>query len=348
VSLEHIVSMPKKLNVESAIKVSNELNMLCPDRNLCVDFERTYFFPFGMLLFGAAMRRVITKFKKSGYEVTIRNHKRNDYPHHMGFYESFGAHVGKKVGEAKGSQNYIPITVRNTSEIRDKARRRCLPVGEIVEEDANQIASVLVREGTGGIFEVIAFTLRELIRNVIEHSESDDLWYVAQYWKADGHVEFVLLDSGIGIQSSLNQNPDYEIKNDSDAIKMAIMPSVSSKVRRSGTKKAQPYDDYWENSGYGLYLVSRFCETLGSLVILSGITAQYQDCEGNEKTFEASHKGTVVRIVFDTNRISLLKPGFLKGFLEDGEKIAGRELIGSGKTASRASKQLRTGSFPPE
>ncbi len=340
VSIQRI-RIPSRLSVLAAFDACKSLESFDPTKDAYVDFGNTTDVrPFGMVYLGAKIREKVHAFKANGREIYVENCDSNSYAKHVGFYESFGVHVGKKVGEAIANQNYVPITCKWFSQLQDLASARCCPIGSIIEEDARHIAKVLTRRENGLLFDVMSYSLRELIRNVAEHSGSKAVWYAAQYWKATNAVEVVLLDNGIGVLESLNQNPDYIFAEDKDAIQAAILPSVSSKVRKGGKTTIDPYD-VWQNTGYGLYVVSRICRILGSLLIASGSSAQYWEFDSPERSFDTSHRGTAVRIVFSIERIPFLKKGYLAEFVHDGECRAKEGNIGGANLASKASKLTR-------
>lgn len=99
--------------------------------------------------------------------------------------------------------------------------------------------------------------MRELIRNVLEHSQSENFWYTGQYQPTKGIVEVAILDEGIGMKKSSMKNRKLSIKDDEDAIRLAIQAGISkSGVGRVGR-------DEYDNSGFGLYMITNFCRKGG-------------------------------------------------------------------------------------
>jgi hypothetical protein len=97
---------------------------------------------------------------------------------------------------------------------------------------------------------MLSYSLRELMRNVFEHSETDSLYYCAQYWPKSSKVEVAVADFGIGIRRALSRNPNFRFDSDKEAREYSLLPSVSGATHRersSGT---------WFNSGYGLYMTN--------------------------------------------------------------------------------------------
>ncbi|MDE4586293.1 hypothetical protein HUW66_012250, partial [Staphylococcus epidermidis] len=105
------------------------------------------------------------------------------------------------------------------------------------------------------------------MRNVVEHSDSKVIEYCAQYWPSYDRVEITISDNGIGMKKSLSKNPYIEADNDSEAIQLALMPSISSKNFKGARINTR---NPWHNSGFGLYMISRICKLGGSFLICSG------------------------------------------------------------------------------
>lgn len=145
----------------------------------------------------------------------------------------------------------------------------------------------------------MTFVIRELLRNIPEHSKSKTIWYCAQYWPSFDLVELAILDEGIGISSSLKDSYEFRslYKNDYEALLLALEPGVSGTF--SSLRKSIGTGD-WENSGYGLYMVSQMCAELGaSFIIASGNSAiRMAKDNGNiaNTKYDTSIEGTAIQI----------------------------------------------------
>ncbi len=85
-------------------------------------------------------------------------------------------------------------------------------------------------------------------------------------------AEIGILDVGVGIRNSLSKNPHLTLESDRDALNLALMPGISGKMFKGVVRNAYDYDP-WQNSGYGLYAVSRLCGLGGKFLIGSGDAA---------------------------------------------------------------------------
>lgn len=112
------------------------------------------------------------------------------------------------------------------------------------------------------------------------------------------------------------------------------MPGISGKMFK-GIKR-DPYDD-WQNSGYGLFAVSRLCGHGGKFTICSGDTALALKPEDKSYHQTAFH-GTALRIILSAAEIKNAKSALAK-IMQEGAKQA-KEMGVEGAKASTASKML--------
>jgi len=221
----------------------------------------------------------------------------SQFANFMGYFRACGFSVGVRVGTAKGSNNYQPITKVETDYFWKQSHKNFTKPGDEVENHAEKIAKVLLHTETGNLLKMVTWSIREILRNAVEHSNAKYVEYAAHYWPSKNRAEITILDTGIGIKESINNNPYLEIENDRDAIHHALLPAVSGKMYK-GVKK-RPHDA-WQNSGYGLYNTSRLCRNgNGNIFICSG-DAGFKLVDEKRDEYDTSFQGTVVRMVLDT------------------------------------------------
>lgn len=184
------------------------------------------------------------------------------------------------------------------------------------------------------LFNALSYSLREIIRNVFEHSECDRVLYCAQYWPMSSKVEVSMLDRGIGIRESLGANPNYRYPTDKLALEMSLLPSVSGKTHRPASSEA------WGNSGYGLYMTSRLCRNGRNFVIASGKSAIGLSKTLLKRNFRTSLHGTAVRMNIDTLEIGNVQAR-LDQFRKEAPEIAKRALGRAPRNPSYMSLLLR-------
>ncbi|MCC7118805.1 MAG: hypothetical protein IT310_09790 [Anaerolineales bacterium] len=220
------------------------------------------------------------------------------------------------------------------AELQEQARREIREMGNIIEDHSKRLSAVLLQQTEGPAFEILAYSLREMLRNIVEHSQSETLAFCAQFRQRAKQAEIAILDTGIGIRSALANNPHLSIEADRQALNLAIMPGISGKMFK-GVKK-NPYDD-WQNSGYGLYAVSRLCGHGGKFTLCSGDTALALKPESREY-HRASHQGTALRIILSASEFKDAKSTLAK-IMKEGDKQA-KEFGIQGAKASAASRAL--------
>lgn len=85
----------------------------------------------------------------------------------------------------------------------------------------------LAQRVEGDLHDTLAFCIREILRNAVEHSHTEKVRFAAQYWPTLDRVEFAVLDHSRGIRAALGPNPHVNPKNDREALNLALMPGVS-------------------------------------------------------------------------------------------------------------------------
>jgi anti-sigma regulatory factor (Ser/Thr protein kinase) len=292
------IIVPSRLTFQNSINFVKNLRALEPHKEFNFDFSNLVTIdPFSLLLVSSEIQRCRSRLKESNFIAT--NFEHCSYSAHMGFFQAFGMNYGKRPGEAKGSSTYIPINIYNTQEIKQDARDLMINPAELLESKAKEISNVLTRSESGNLNEVLTYCIREIFRNVIEHSHSEQFGFCAQYRPSLNRVSFSIIDRGIGLKESLEHNPTLDLKNDEEAIRAALKPATSGKVYRG--QKNKPKGE-WANSGYGLFMTSNICKRGGGFFIASGDVGYYTS-ENKERILETPFIGTALNLALDTNRI---------------------------------------------
>jgi hypothetical protein len=308
------ISMPSSLELQTSLAFSATVAGIEDAEEYVFDFKSTQNTePFAMLLVSSEIRRLIRN--KPHVRVTCANFKHMNYAAHMGFFQAFGLDHGKAPGEAKGSSSYIPMRIFDSAALEKEAAAKGIEVGEEIEANSAQMASLLCGEHEGVMHETLTYSMREIMRNVIEHSESPRFGICAQYWPSKNKVEVAILDRGIGLRQSLSHNPHIDASSDKNAINYALMPAVSgkafmgAKIRKKG---------HWVNSGFGLYMTNRICRNGGNFFIASGKAGLLLTSgKGGKKWHECDLLGTAVRMVVKTDQLSGLREALAK-YKEEG------------------------------
>lgn len=313
-----IVPVPESLTLWTVYPFCKQLQSLRPSEQIVFDFRKTKTVePFGMLVVSSELLRCMGAHPEA--EFTCRNFDHMTYAGHMGFFKSFGLDFGRAPGEALGSRTYIPLTYFNTEELQRAAACSAHDIGEEVEAHSKRLSETLVGASSGPIYETLAYSIREIMRNVLEHAQATDFGICAQYWPTKGRTEVAIVDRGIGLQASLARNPHIDASTDKRAINYALMPAVSGKAFK-GAPRARKRGP-WTNSGFGLYMTNRICRKGGNFFISSGDTGMLLTSGKEGKRYvQTCLDGTAVRLSIHTESVESLSQSLAK-FREEGYEI---------------------------
>jgi hypothetical protein len=326
--------VPKDHVLEEILRFGSQLACYSgAGREFAFDFQgRGMDTPFGMVFIGTAIREFMKRYPEAKFAPL--NYQERGYAAYMGYFQTCGFDIGKGPGQAQGSDTYLPVTILPVSKFLDQAREEIREIGDVIEEDSRKLSTILLQKDHGDAVEMLAYTFREVIRNVAEHSKSDSLVLCAQFRKKMKQAEIAILDTGLGIRSTLSNNPFLQIKDDHEALNLALMPGISGKQFK-GVKR-DPYDA-WQNSGYGLFAVSRLCGHGGKFTICSGDTAL--SLKPDKKEYHKTNfQGTALRIILSAAEIKNTQSTLMK-IMKEGDQLA-KELGIVGSQPSTASKML--------
>jgi hypothetical protein len=314
-----LLQAPDSLTLWTAPDFARKLQALKPGGEYVLDFSRTKTVePFGMLVIATELHHLV----KTGVQISCAHLSHMTYAAHMGFFKAFGVDFGKEPGEALGTKNYVPIIFFNSEDLRDEAAARATDVGDVIEAHSRRLAAPLIGADEGDVFETMAYSIREIMRNVVEHAQVSRFAVCSQYWPTKGRAEVAIVDRGIGLRESLAPNPHIDASTDKKAINYALMPAVSGKAFK-GARRSQKRGP-WNNSGFGLYMTSRICRNGGNFYISTGDTGMLLTSGKDSKRYvNVSAPGTAVRMSIRTDKAGDLRASLAK-FREDGFAIQQR------------------------
>ncbi|ROQ20927.1 hypothetical protein EDC38_1545 [Marinimicrobium koreense] len=334
------IRYPSNCSARAIFNFCDEIEQYSGSDRVLIDFSGMYRIePFTMVYVAKYIREFNRRNKKT--KVSCIGHKNKDYAANMGFFRAFGLKHGREPNCVDGNDRFVPYTILRTQTIIDEATKDWEPEQDVIERRAAHLSEILAQQSTGNLVDALTYSIREIMRNVYEHSQSKSLDYCAQYWPYYNRVEIAIVDHGIGLRSSLQKNPFVQVDSDSDAIQQALMPAISSINYRGAVIDT---NDPWHNSGFGLYMSNRICRLGGSFLICSGDHGIKLDENGKEH-IELPHKcrGTAVRMVLNTKRLTELAD-MLATFREDGYRIA-RQIKGVGAYEASAASQMLSRDF---
>lgn len=349
------VELPASLDAREASLFTSRLRALPIAGEYVFDFRRLEHLPvYGMLLVSSAIRRFqrertgqhspTPQFHAVNYSNTDDGHT---YAAHMGFFKACGIEFGRSVGEAWGSDTYLPLSKLTTANLLQGRRYSKSLLAMQLDTESKRLATILARNMPTRANQVFAYSLREMMRNVFEHSRATEVWYGAQFRPQLNRIEIAIADEGIGIKDALRENPAHlDVVDDTNAIRRSLVEGASGAVGRPVPLEDRYNPDlsygsdesYFENSGYGLYVVSSLCRAVGDFLVCSNSRSIKFSGTG-EDILETSHSGTIVRLVIYPSSIE----DQLEKLLADAQLKAP---AGSARASASLSKSLQPPSSP--
>lgn len=329
------IALPDEMTLSNVLKFISHLDKYKKYNRISIDFGTDRFFrPFTMLMIASKLKWISDNNPDAAFEfIHFDSHP---YAAHMGFFKMFGMDHGRAVGEARGSEDYLPITCLNRQALYERPTDTHEEVQDLIQRHADKISNVISRgkEKNKNMYDALSYSIREVMRNVFEHSGANSLYYCSQYWPRSNKVEFAIADFGMGIRKSLRENPNFRLLNtDKDAIEYSLLPGVSGKTHQ------RRMSENWFNSGYGLYMTSRLARNGGSFIIASGSSAIY--LSNKQKTNGSTlFDGTILSVNMHVEKIGNVEAR-LKEFRQDADKIANSLKNTAGRPPSAMSMLLR-------
>ena len=154
------------------------------------------------------------------------------------------------IDEREESGLFIPISVIKNQADQSRFISDMIPLLHLPEEKSN----------------VIKYVIGELVRNVLEHSQSKNGAIVAaKYYKKSNRISIGICDTGIGIWKSMQEfwNP----KTDIDAIRLALTPGITGTTRKEGGTE--------DNAGAGLFFIKSIAKITRSYFVIYSGKAEY-------------------------------------------------------------------------
>ncbi len=283
-----------------------------------------------MLVAGSYFRRWIEIRRSNNLSTTHTgiSEKRNAhiYLMHLGFFDFAGMHhVGRKVGAANGTTRFLPIRKITLTELNKSVEDTGEELIDAIKFLSDSMARVLSGNSLGETTKVFQYSIREIIRNVLEHSGSEQCFMCAQKWTS-GQSEIAIVDEGCGIHKSLSLA--YSVQQN-EALQFAIKPGVTR------TDKFTDEENIHNNSGFGLYVLSELGSSFGWFCVGSG-TKKLTYKKQNMTLENLPFSGTFVGVHLNSHPKNF--EGVLKDIIHVGEKESEKE--GRLSAASELSKTI--------
>lgn len=177
--------------------------------------------------------------------------KSKHYFARMGLFKFLSADSGMTMTEHDPTGRFIPLTQIRTSLELTGFINEITPLLHLAPEQT----------------EPIRYIMSELIRNVLEHAQSQYGAIVcAQYYKESNIVRVGIADTGMGIWRSMQRY--HHPKNDLDAIRLALIPGITGTTSKEGGTD-------W-NAGAGLFFIKSIASVNNDFFVIYSGNAMYK------------------------------------------------------------------------
>jgi len=156
--------------------------------------------------------------------------KSKHYLQRMGLFNFLKIKAEMNITEHESAGRFIPLTqIKNSKELTTFITDM-VPLLHLKPKQA----------------EPIKYIVSELVRNVLEHSQSPNgAILAAQYYEKSNTIRIGIADSGLGIKTTINKS--YNVQTDLEAIQLALTPGVTGTTRKEGGTE--------QNAGAGLFFI---------------------------------------------------------------------------------------------
>jgi anti-sigma regulatory factor (Ser/Thr protein kinase) len=156
--------------------------------------------------------------------------KSKHYFERMGLFRILNLHSGISITEHDSSGRFIPLIQIQNSAALSRFITEMIPLLHLTPVHA----------------EPICYIVSELVRNVIEHADSESGAFVAaQYYPKTNMIRIGISDAGVGITKTIRHS--HRAQNDSQAIRLALTPGITGTTKKEGGTE--------QNAGAGLFFV---------------------------------------------------------------------------------------------
>ncbi len=128
----------------------------------------------------------------------------------------------------------------------------------------------------------IKYVVSELVRNVLEHSESKyGAVVAAQYYAKSNTIRIGIADTGLGIKETINKS--HQAKTHLEAIRLALTPGVTGTTTNEGGTAS--------NAGAGLFFIKSLAQINRGFFLIYSSNAGYKLLKGRGAKRSALHAG---------------------------------------------------------
>jgi hypothetical protein len=328
------IPLPENFNDPSAVAFACTLTQHIHEPEVQLDFRTVQFVcPYGALVIAHAVKHFSTTRRANGFKTTVQLGDKSakgaiSYLRYFGFFRYINVAGEMTTEDAPGGARYLPVKILNLESLKPTTGKGQFQ--DTIETTSDRLARVIFpNTADQSAIDMLSYCFRELIRNSFEHAQVATCAVMAQRWD-NGIAEVAIADRGIGVYRALSQS--HDIKTPDEAVLQCLKPGISS----GGTKQT---GSQWDNTGFGLYVVSQLGKRYGSFSMLSA-ERFINPSQNTNSLQQVPLPGTLVKLRVRT-RDPEYWPDVLQEIVSEGEAQA-RKTPGAIASASAASKKSNT------
>ncbi len=325
------IILPNVLDDDGAISFVNDLNssLEYPEVQIC--FKNLSFVrPFGVLVSAEAFKDFVNKRSINGLKtyymdsewLKSKNSGAISYLKYFGFFKYCGIPVGEEPNKIFHTSTYFPIQTIEKNDLEQKSL-----IGNwrnVIEKKCSELSKLITKDEIA--YTYLDYALREIIRNVFEHSNVNQCSLMAQCY-ANDEIEIAVADRGIGIHNTLKDK--YNVDNPIESLLLSMEPGVS-RVNVEESKGE------WGNSGFGLYILSGVGKEYGTFSLLSSCAYVSLYKEDQKILVDRNYfNGTAIKVRVKKSYLEYF-PNLRKKLIDEGEEKYleryGKKIRASGKS----------------
>lgn len=149
--------------------------------------------------------------------------------------------------------------------------------------------------------ELFTYVVREIVRNIFDHSEADYFYYGSQYIPSTREVELVIADRGVGLINTIPFDAEerwFNRDTTEEAIKKAFTAGITA-----GSNHSYAHRDYM-NSGFGLAMVKSIISEANGVLSLATSDKTITFINGEQHLSDCNIQGTILRFRVDLEKLS--------------------------------------------
>lgn len=220
----------------------------------------------------------------------------------MGIFQELGLSNRSMIREGK---TFIAPTKIKRSEVYDFLKNENKNIEDYFEYISERLSNKILRDEEivydAHLKELFTYVIRELIRNIFDHSDSEYFYYGSQFIPKTRIVEFVIADRGLGLKKTIPFDVEekwYGQDTTEIAIRKAFTPGISAESNHSYASQ-----DYL-NSGYGLAMIKSLILAAEGTLSLATSDKAVTFIEKEQNTEECNIIGTIIRIRVDLDKLA--------------------------------------------